>query len=86
MFSVLTNIFIFIMYILILIIELVFFKIFNYNYGSAWMITTLIYIAFIAYEVLLRTNEYLDKTKVRNIIIRIMNTISGIPLKIKTGK
>ena len=74
------------MYILILIIELVFFKIFNYNYGSAWMITTLIYIAFIAYEVLLRTNEYLDKTKVRNIIIRIMNTISGIPLENKNGK
>ncbi|MGE5631674.1 MAG: hypothetical protein ACM3TR_11330 [Caulobacteraceae bacterium] len=80
MFSITTNIFIFAVYFLILIVEFIFFKLLDLSYGPAWMITTLFYIAVIAYQVLLKTNEYLEKTKVREIIVHIMDTINGIPL------
>lgn len=80
MFSITTNIFMFIVYILLLVVEFVFLKIFDLEFSPAWMVTTLFYIALIAYQVLLKTNEYLDKTKVRDILLKIMDTVVGIPL------
>jgi len=86
MFSITTNIFIFIVYILLLVTEFIFLRIFDIQYSPAWMLTTLFYIAVIAYQVLIKTSEYLDRTKVRDILIRIMDTISGIPLVNKNDK
>ncbi|MDD4503939.1 MAG: hypothetical protein PHS15_03815 [Clostridiaceae bacterium] len=61
-------------------------KIFNLGYSTPWLITTLIYIMFIAYQVLSRTNEYLEKGKVREIIYNIMDAVNGIPLINKDDK
>lgn len=80
MFSISTNIFAFIVYVLLLLVELIFLKIFELNYGPVWAVTTLFYIALIAYQVLMKTNEYLDKTKVKDILTKIMDSVNGIPL------
>jgi len=80
LFSVITNIFIFAAYILVLLAELVFMKLFHLDYNTPWLITTLIYILFIAYQILSRTNEYLEKGKVKEIIYSIMDVVNGIPL------
>lgn len=86
MFSVATNLFIFAVYILILITELIFLKIFDFSYNTTWLITTLIYIMVIAYQILARANEYLDKSKVKEVLYSILDTINGIPLINKDGK
>lgn len=86
MFSVITNIFLFAAYILILLAEFVFMRIFHLNHNTLWLITTLFYIFFIAYQILARTNEYLEKGKVKEIIFEIMDEINGIPLFNKDGR
>ena len=86
MFTVATNILIFAVYFLVLIIELIFFKIFDISYNTPWLITTLIYIMVIAYQILSRTNEYLEKSKVKEILYSILDKINGIPLINKDGK
>lgn len=86
MFSIITNIFLFAAYILVLLVEFVFMKIFHLNYNTPWLITTLVYILFIAYQILARTNEYMEKGKVKEIIYSIMDAINGIPLINKDGK
>lgn len=86
MFSVITNIFLFTAYIFALFIEFIFVKLFNLDTNTPWLITTLIYIIFIAYQILARTNEYLEKGKVKEIIYSIMEAINGIPLFNKNGK
>jgi hypothetical protein len=80
LFSVVTNIFVFAAYFLILIMEFVFMKIFDISYSTPWLITTLLYIMVIAYQILARTNEYLEKGKVREILFRILDAVNGIPL------
>lgn len=80
MFSIATNLFVFTAYILVLIIEFIFMKIFDFGFSTTWLITTLIYIMFIAYQILARTNEYLEKGKVKEIIYSIMDAVNGIPL------
>lgn len=55
-------------------------RVFSLSYNTPWLITTLIYIMFIAYQVLARTNEYLEKGKVKGIIYSIMDAVNGIPL------
>lgn len=69
-----------------MIIELVFLKIFNFSYSTPWLITTLIYILLITYQILARTNEYLDKSKVKEILYNILDTVNEIPLINKDGK
>ncbi len=86
MFSVATNIFIFAAYFLVLIIEFVFMKVLDISYSTPWLITTLIYIMIIGYQILARTNEYLEKSKVREILFRILDSVSGIPLINKGDK
>lgn len=86
MFSVATNLFIFVVYFLIMIIELIFFKILDFSYSTPWLITTLIYIMLIAYQMLSKTNEYLEKSKVKEILYSILDTVNGIPLINKDGK
>lgn len=86
MFNVVTNIFLFSAYILVLFVEFIVMKIFRMSYGTPWMITTLFYIVFIAYQILARTNEYLEKGRVKDIIYSIMDAINGIPLLNKDGK
>lgn len=86
MFSVANNLFIFAVYFILLIIELVFFKIFDLNFSTPWLITTLLYILIIAYQVLARTNEYLEKSKVKEILYSILDTVNGIPLVNKDDK
>jgi hypothetical protein len=86
LFSVSTNVFIFAVYFLVLIIEFVFFKIFDVSYNTPWLITTLIYIMVITYQILARTNEYLEKGKVKEILFSILDTINGIPLINKDDK
>lgn len=86
MFSVATNIFIFAAYFVILIIEFIFMKIFDLDYSTPWLVTTLLYIMVIAYQILARTNEYLEKGKVREILCRILDAVNGIPLLNKEDK
>jgi|GEM_PF-865293 len=86
MFSVITNIFMFAAYILILLAEFIFMKIFRLDHDTLWLITTLVYIIFIAYQILARTNEYLEKGKVKEIIFEIMDEINGIPLFNRDGR
>lgn len=86
LFGVITNVFLFAAYVLILIVEFVFMKIFRMNYNTPWLITTLAYIMFIAYQILARTNEYMEKGKVKEIIYSIMDAVNGIPLVNKDGK
>lgn len=86
MFSVATNVFIFAVYFLLLVIEFIFTKILDFNYTTPWLITTLLYIMVIGYQILARTNEYLEKGKVREILFRILDTINGIPLINKDNK
>lgn len=86
MFGVATNLFIFAAYFFFLIVELIFFKIFGFSYNTPWLITTLVYIIIIAYQILARTNEYLEKSKVKEILFSILDTINGIPLINKDGK
>jgi len=86
LFSVATNLFIFVVYFLIMIIELIFFKILDFSYSTPWLITTLIYIMLIAYQMLSKTNEYLEKSKVKEILYSILDTVNGIPLINKDGK
>lgn len=86
MFSVATNLFILAVYFLILIVELIFFKFFGVGYNTPWLMTTLIYIMFIIYQVLARTNEYLEKSKVKQILFSILDTVNGIPLINKEDK
>lgn len=86
LFSVATNIFIFAVYVLILLIEFIFMKIIDFDYSTPWLITTLLYIVFIGYQILARTNEYLEKGKVREILVRILDAINGIPLINKDGR
>lgn len=86
MFSVITNIFLFAAYILILLMEFVLMSIFHMDHNTLWLITTLFYIIFIAYQILARTNEYLEKGKVREIVYEIMDEINGVPLFNKDGR
>lgn len=86
LFSIATNLFIFAAYIVVLVIELIFMKILDLSYNMPWLITTLIYIMFIAYQVLARTNEHLEKGKVREILYSIMDAVNGIPLINKDDK
>ncbi|MHB1391818.1 MAG: hypothetical protein ACYCYE_01855 [Clostridia bacterium] len=86
MFSIATNIFMFAIYFLLLIIEFVFMKILDMGYSTPWLITTLLYIMVIAYQILARTNEYLEKGKVREILFRILDAVNGIPLINKGDK
>lgn len=86
MFSIGTNVFIFAIYFLLLIIEFVFMKILDIGFSTPWLITTLLYIMVIAYQILARTNEYLEKGKVREILFRILDAVNGIPLINKEDK
>jgi hypothetical protein len=86
LFTIATNIFIFAVYLLILIVEFIFLKIFGYGFSTLWLLTTLVYIMFIGYQILSRTNEYLEKGKVKEILSRILDTANGIPLINKDGK
>jgi len=86
LFSVSINLFIFVVYFLILVIELIFLKILDLNYSTPWLITTLIYIMLIAYQILAKTNEYIEKSKVKEILYSILDTVNEIPLINKDGK
>lgn len=86
MFSAVTNVFIFAAYILILVLEFVFFKIFDISFSTPWLITTLLYIMIIAFQLLSKANEYLEKSKVREILSSILDTVNGIPLVNKDDK
>lgn len=86
MFTISTNIFIFTVYLLILVIEFIFMKILGYQFSTPWLLTTLVYIMFIGYQILARVNEYLEKGKVKEILSRILDTVNGIPLINKDGK
>ncbi len=86
MFTLTTNIFIIAIFIFALAIEFVFGKIFDIGYNTPWLITTLLYIMFIAYQILARTNEYLEKTKVKEILYSIMDAVNGVPLVNKDNK
>lgn len=55
-------------------------KIFDLGFTTPWLVTTLIYIMFIAYQILARTNESLEKGKVQEILYNIMDAVNGIPL------
>ncbi len=61
-------------------------KILDIGYSTPWLITTLLYIMVIAYQILARTNEYLEKGKVREILFRILDAVNGIPLINKGDK
>lgn len=86
MFSITTNIFMFAVYILVLLVEFIFAEIFNLEVTTPWLVTTLVYILLIAYQILSRTNEYLEKGKVKEILYSIMDAINGIPLVNRDNK
>jgi len=80
LFSVTSNLFMFAVYVLVLLVELIFTKIFSLDVTTPWLVTTLLYILVIAYQILSRTNEYLEKGKVKEILFSIMDEVNGIPL------
>lgn len=86
MISIAVNIFIFAVYVLILVTEYIFSRIFTFNHNNLWLITTLVYIVFIIYQILVRTNEYLEKGKVSEILNSIIDSVNGIPLINKDGR
>lgn len=86
MFRASTNVLIFTVYFFIMVLEFVLLKIVDISYSTPWLITTLAYIMVIAFQVLAKANEYLEKSKVRGILSSILDTISGIPLINKDGK
>lgn len=86
MLSIATNMFIFAIYVILLIVEYIFMTLIDFSYSTPWLITTLFYIMFIGYQILARTNEYLEKGKVREILALILDTVNGIPLINKDGK
>jgi hypothetical protein len=61
-------------------------KIIEISFTTPWLITTLLYIMFIIFQILLRTNEHLEKGRVREILYSIMDSVNGIPLINKEDK
>ena len=86
MINVSTNIFVFAAYIFLLVIEFIFMKILYVDFSTPWLITTLIYIMFIIYQILARVNEQVEKGRVKEILYCIIDTINGIPLVNKDDK
>lgn len=86
MISVSTNIFVFTAYTFLLIIEFIFTKILYISFSTPWLITTLIYIMFIIYQILTRVNEQIEKGKVKEILYCIIDAVNGIPLVNKDDK
>ena len=78
--SVSTNIFVFAAYVFILVIEFIFTKILYVRFSTPWLITTLIYIMFIIYQILTRVNEQIEKGRVKEILYCIIDAVNGIPL------
>ena len=81
-----TNIFVFTAYIFLLITEFVFLKILYIDFSTTWLITTLIYVLFIIYQILARVNEQVEKGRVKEVLYCIIDTINGIPLVNKDNK
>jgi len=80
------NIFVFTAYVSLLIIEFVFLKILYIDFSTPWLITTLIYVLFIIYQILVRVNEQVEKGRVKEILYCIIDSINGIPLVNKDNK
>ncbi|HQO43303.1 MAG TPA: hypothetical protein PLY12_09875, partial [Bacillota bacterium] len=80
------NIFVFTAYVSLLIIEFVFLKILYIDFNTPWLITTLIYVLFIIYQILVRVNEQVEKGRVKEILYCIIDSINGIPLVNKDNK
>lgn len=80
MISVTANIFVFAAYVFLLIIEFVFTRVLYRSFSTPWLITTLIYIMFIIYQILVKTNEQIEKGKVKEILYNIIDEINGVPL------
>ena len=81
-----TNIFVLTAYISLLITEFVFLRILYIDFSTTWLITTLIYVLFIIYQILARVNEQVEKGRVKEILYCIIDTINGIPLVNKDNK
>ena len=69
MISVTANIFVFAAYVFLLVIEFVFTRVLYRSFSTPWLITTLIYIMFIIYQILIKTNEQIEKGKVKDLSI-----------------
>ena len=80
MISVTANIFVFAAYVFLLVIEFVFTRVLYRSFSTPWLITTLIYIMFIIYQILIKTNEQIEKGKVKEILYNIIDEINGVPL------
>ena len=80
MISVTANIFVFAAYVFLLVIEFVFTRDLYRSFSTPWLITTLIYIMFIIYQILVKTNEQIEKGKVKEILYNIIDEINGVPL------
>lgn len=61
-------------------------KILYISFSTPWLITTLVYIMFIIFQILARTNELIEKNKVKEILYCIIDTVNGIPLFNKDDK
>ncbi|HQI15370.1 MAG TPA: hypothetical protein PLL37_00250 [Bacillota bacterium] len=61
-------------------------KVLDVNFSTPWLITTLIYIMFIIYQILYRVNEQIEKGRIKEILYCIIDTINGIPLVNKDNK
>ena len=81
-----TNIYVFAVYIFLLVIEFIVMKILYISFSTPWLITTLVYIMFIIFQILARTNELIEKNKVKEILYCIIDTVNGIPLFNKDDK
>lgn len=86
MINISTNIFVFAAYIFLLVIEFIVAKILYISFSTPWLITTLVYIMFIIFQILARTNELIEKSKVKEILYCIIDTVNGIPLVNKDDK
>ncbi len=86
MYSIATNTFALLIYIMTMLVEYILFNLFGMDYTTAWLITTLLYVVFIIYQIIARINEDFEKNKIKELIREVINTIDGIPFINKNEK
>lgn len=86
MYSIATNLVAFLIYVMTMLVEYILFNLFGLPYTTTWLITTLLYVVFIIYQIIARLNEDFEKNKIKQILGEIIDTIDGIPFVNKNEK
>ena len=86
MFSILTNIISFFIFIIILLIEFILSMLFNIDKTPFFLTTIAVYVVFIIYQIILTLYYFFELNKTKQIINEIINSIKGIPIVNKDEK